>query len=168
MEEYIKKAIEGDKESFTYIFLYMQRRLYRIAYNRLRNEADALDAIQETILIVYNSMHKLDNIDSFESWIISILCNQCNKIYNKKNKVYFLDITEIEDREEIIEINIDENLNFHDLIKNLNTREKNVLTLYYQNHYTSKDISKALNIKDNTVKSIIKRAKAKLEKEIKE
>lgn len=167
MEEYIKKAIKGDKEAFTYIFLYMQNRLYRIAYNRLRNEADALDAIQETIIHTYKSLQKLEYIEYFESWVIKILCNECNKIYNK-NKVNFLDITNIQYKEEIIENDFEKNITFHDLIKNLNTKEKNVLILYYQNQYTSKEISKILNIKDNTVKSIIKRAKAKLKKEIKE
>lgn len=168
MEEYVKKAINGDKDAFTYIFLYMQNKLYRIAYSRLKNEADALDAIQETIIHTYNNLHQLENIEAFESWIITILCNECNKIFNQKNKIHFLDITEIEDNEVIIENNIDDSLIFHDLIKSLNVKEKNILTLYYQNNYTSEDISKSLNIKDNTVKSIIKRAKAKLEKFLKE
>lgn len=168
MEEYVRKAIAGDKDAFTYIFLSMQNKLYRIAYNILKNEADSLDAIQETIINTYNSLQKLEKIESFESWVISILRNECKKIYNQKNKVHFIDIAQIEERESLKDNDLDESLVFRDLIKNLNTKEKIIITLYYQNHYTSEDISKTLNIKDNTVKSIIKRAKAKLEKEMKE
>lgn len=166
MEKYILEAINGNKDAFALIFLSIQSKLYKIAFNRLKNEADALDAIQETIIIVYNNLKKLQNIDSFNNWVISILVNECNKIYNKKNKIKVSDISYEEDT--LTTENINENLFFEDLLNSLNEKEKIVIILYYKNDYSIRKISKTLNIKSNTVKSIIKRAKEKIKKNLKE
>ena len=64
--------------------------------------------------------------------------------------------------------NINENLFFEDLLNSLNEKEKIVIILYYKNDYSIRKISKTLNIKSNTVKSIIKRAKEKIKKNLKE
>ncbi len=64
--------------------------------------------------------------------------------------------------------NIDENISFQHIIKNLNKEEQLVLNLYYYCGYTTKEISKILKIKENTIKSKIHRAKMKLKSEYKE
>lgn len=168
MKQYVLKAINGDKDAFTLIFLKLQNRLYSIAFNRLKNEADALDAIQETIIATYNNLSNLEKIDSFESWAISILINECNKIHNKNNKMICSDIDEFENIEESNPQNINEDLFFEDLIKPLNEKEQIIMVLYYKNDYTIDRISTTLKIKVNTVKSIMKRAKSKIKKIIKE
>ena len=60
--------------------------------------------------------------------------------------------------------NNDEKLNFQDLIKHLNSEEQLILTLYYYSRYTTKEISRIIKIKENTVKSKISRAKEKIYK----
>lgn len=168
MKQDVLKAINGDKDAFTLIFLKLQNKLYSIAFNRLKNEADALDAIQETIISTYNNLSNLEKIDSFESWVISILINECNKIYNKNVKMICSDIEEFENIEEIHPQNINEDLFFGDLIKHLNEKEQMIMILYYKNDYSIEKISSILKIKINTVKSIMKRAKSKIKKYIKE
>ena len=144
----------------------MQNKLYKIAYNILKNEEDALDAIQETIVMVYNNMNKIEYIESFENWVITILYNECKKIYRKNKKTVFLDISKNNGIDDIDCGDLDSSLNFYELIKNLSIKEQNILILYYQNDCSIKDISKILNMKINTVKSIMKRAKEKIEKEL--
>ena len=167
MEETIRKAIEGDQNAFTLIFLQLQKKLYRIAYNRLKNEFDACDAIQETMIIVYNNLKNINKPESYESWITSILINECKKIYNKKNKVIALNLDDYNDV--LIHDNekSEDEIIFYDMLKGLTEKEQIILILYFQNNYTSKKISEILDIKDNTIKSIIKRAKSKLKKNFK-
>lgn len=165
MEEEIKKAINGDKTAFSTLFLSMENKLYRIAYSRLKSEPDSLDAIQNTIIIVLNNLYKLKNINSFNSWVIKILINECNKIYsnNKKNVTEdssILEFTPYEDNHN--------DLIFYELLNILKTEEKLVTILYYKNNYSVEEISKKTNIKANTVKSLLHRSRKKLKKILEE
>ena len=56
MEELLNKAILGDKNAFSLIFLQLQNDLYRIALSKTKNKEDALDAIQETMIITYKNL----------------------------------------------------------------------------------------------------------------
>lgn len=173
MEELINKALYGDKEAFSLIFLELQNDLYRIALSKTGNKEDSLDAIQETIIIVYKNMHQLKSKNSFKYWIIKILVNECYKIHNKKNNTNVIPMQDSMFEENIQTDNkqpiqeVESNLCFKELLDGLNEREKIILILYYQNQYTTKEISKMLSMKENTIKSIIKRAKNKIKANLK-
>lgn len=66
MEE-LKKTQNGDKDAFTLIILDMNDELYKIARNRLNNENDIFDAIQETMISSYKYIRKLENPMCFKS-----------------------------------------------------------------------------------------------------
>lgn len=173
MEELVNKALSGDKEAFSIIFLELQNDLYRIALSKTGNKEDALDAIQETIIIVYKNMYQLKSKESFKYWVIKILVNECYKIHNKKINTNVIPIQEarfdensqIDNKQCINEL--ESNLEFKELLTCLNEKEKIILILYYQNEYTTKEISKILDMKENTIKSIIKRSKAKIKNNLK-
>lgn len=165
IEKEIKKAINGDETAFALLFLSIQNKLYRIAFSRLKSEADSLDAIQNTLLIVYNNLHKLKDCSAFNSWIIKILINECNKIYYKNKKVQsdsdsVLDSISYEDTHE--------DLLFYELLKTLSTKEKLVTILYYKNNYTIELIASKTNLNRNTIKSLLHRSRKKLKKLLKE
>lgn len=165
IEKEIKKAIDGDETAFALLFLSIQNKLYRIAFSRLKSEADSLDAIQNTILIVYNNLHKLKDFSAFDSWIIKILINECNKIYSKNKKVQ-------SDSDSVLEFisyeDTHEDLLFYELLKTLSTKEKLVTILYYKNNYTIELISNKTNLNKNTIKSLLHRSRKKLKKILKE
>ena len=57
-----------------------------------------------------------------------------------------------------------DDVEFVDLIKRLSVNEQIVLYLYYKNDYTIQEISDKLEIKPNTIKSILRRSRKKLKK----
>ena len=173
MEELLNKAILGDKNAFSLIFLQLQNDLYRIALSKTKNKEDALDAIQETMIITYKNLNNLNSKSSLKGWIIKILINECYKIHNKKNKTKILSI---QDSNFYENINLDDtyylnyiesSIEFNELIECLNDKEKIIMILYYNNLYTTREISNILEIKENTVKSIVKRAKNKIKNNLK-
>lgn len=157
----LKRSIKGDDSAFALIFLDMQNKLYRIAYSRLKSESDTQDAIQNTIVNVYENLGNLKNFSSFEAWTTRILINECNKIYADKKKVF-------PSEDNILEFNSYEDdhndLVFDDLIKDLTTKEQLVLTLYYKNNFDINIISDQLDIPSNTIKSILHRSRNKIKK----
>lgn len=166
MEELVKKAKNNDEKAFDELILLIEKELYLIAKTKLKNDDDIADAIQETILKCFQNIHKLRDIKLFKTWTIKILINECNKIYRKKEK-YKISIEDNEIEKYIkLEEKYDENIEFNILIKNLETEEKLILTLYYCSGYTTKEISKILKRKENTIRSKMTRAKNKLKKQL--
>ena len=167
MEELVDKAILGDKNSFSLIFLQLQNDLYRIAFSKTRNKEDSLDAIQETMLITYQNLNNLKCKNSLKNWIIKVLIHECYKIHNKKNKINVISIQDSKFYEDIQAKDVESNLEFNELLKCLNDKERIIMILYYNNLYTTKEISDIIKIKENTIKSIIKRAKNKIKNNLK-
>ena len=89
MEEIIEKAKKGDNQAFTVLITNMQSELYKIAKLRLKSDDDINEAVQETIIKAYSSIKKLKNNQYFKTWIIKILINECNSIYQKNKKNQF-------------------------------------------------------------------------------
>ncbi len=169
MEELVLKAQHGDVQAFTDLILMLKHDLYKIAKMRLVSNDDIDDAIQETMIEAFNNIRKLKKIESFKPWIIKILINKCNRIYRKKKmkEVTFEDdINNYLDRE--CEHLSESDIDFYLLIKCLNYEERIIVTLYYLECYTSKEISQILNINENTVKTKLARAKIKIKNNYKE
>lgn len=147
--------------------------MYIIARSRLFIEEDVKDAIQETYLHVYKNLWQLRKIEKFNSWIISILINNCNKILRKKNNyVFSYEEVEFENfiNDQDVFIEVDSNIDLFKLLEYLDYDDRTLITMYYCNEFTSKEISEILHINDNTIRSRINRAKNiiknKLSKEV--
>lgn len=164
MNELIIKAMKGDKDSFVEAILIIEKDLYVISKTRLKNEDDICDAVQETILEAFSNINKLRDVNFFKTWIIKILINKCNYIY-RNNKKYNISFEENELENYVFKDDYDysnDNIDFLILINDLAYDEKLILTLYYYNEFTSREISKILKLKESTVRSKISRAKLKI------
>ena len=167
MEELIIKSKNGDNKAFMELILLVKADLYKITKSRLSNEEDIKDAIQEIIIVAFRNIKSIKDASKFKHWIIKILINNCNKIYKKKSSIY--ENISFEDEEykyPSLSINntdiVNDTINFYDMINFLDKDERTIIILYYNERYTTKEISKLLHMKENTVKSKILRAKQKI------
>lgn len=60
--------------------------LFRLAKGILENDADAEDAVSETIYKAFANLDKLRNFESFKPWIMKILVNEAYSIAKKKKE----------------------------------------------------------------------------------
>ena len=167
IEKLVNRAKNGEKEAFEELIKVYQDTLYIIAKSRLKEEGDVLDAVQETIISAYQSIDKLKKVSRFKSWLIKILINKCNYIYNSKKKET-ISIDSLNETKYLVEDKNLLNLEFADLLRELNCDEKTIIILYYDEKYKTKEIAKILEINESTVRSKLFRAKKKLEKNLKE
>lgn len=58
----IKRAKKGDKEALLQLVMNQKNDYYKLAYIYMKNEEDALDVIQDMIVILYENIHKLKKI----------------------------------------------------------------------------------------------------------
>ena len=126
---------------------------------RLYNEDDIYDAIQETGYKFYVNINKIRDTDKIKTWLIRVLINECNKIYRSKKKHMRLQEKIMQESLNDTDFNQETNLNFEMLINGLKKEDRIILTLYYGNNLTTKEISKILKKNENTIRTRIKRAK---------
>lgn len=167
MEELIKEAQNGDKNAFNKIFIAINDDLYKIAKSRISNEDDIADAVQESMIATFKNIKKLRDPSQFKKWVITILINKCNRIYRRK---YKKDVSYEEYNFESFSssCNLESNIEFYEMLKDLKYEEKIIIILYYLEQYTVKDIKKILKMNENTVTTHLYRARQKIKNKFEE
>ena len=167
MEELVRRLKNGEKEAFEDIVALLKHNLFIIAIATVKDEYIANEAIQETFIALYLNIKKIKNAEKIECWAASVLVNNCKRLIKKYNKniISFEDI-KIEttfSKNEYDKIN--DYLDFLKIIEFLNSEERTLMTMYYMDDYTTKDIAKILKMNENNVRSKIKRAREKIKLE---
>ena len=83
----VLSAMSGDKNAYGKLYEYYANDMYRFALGFCKNTYDAQDAVQETAVSVFKSMHSLKNPEKFKSYLFSSLSNTCKKILSKNNYI---------------------------------------------------------------------------------
>ena len=68
----VKKAMRGNPKAFGTLIQQELEYLYRMAFLYVRNEADALDVVQESILKAYKGLRSLREPEYFRTWLTKI------------------------------------------------------------------------------------------------
>lgn len=163
----IKESMKGNKESFGILIKNNKEYLYKMAFLYVKDEQDALEVIHETVYRAFLNIEKLKKAKFFSTWITRILINVSIDFLRKKGKNEILDeSTEI--IKEKCEISTEEKLDLYNAIDLLNDNYKTVIIMMYFNDMKIKDISKVMEIPENTVKTYLRRAKQALGEVLKE
>lgn len=89
--ELIKKAKGHDPDAFTTLMQSYMKDMYRTAVAIVMNDADAADAIGDTILACWEKLETLKNNAYFKTWMIRILINNCYDIRRQKERLTSMD-----------------------------------------------------------------------------
>ena len=168
MNKILKNIKIYDEDEFEKIVKKYESSLLLIAKSRLRDPSMAKDVVQETFISLYVNENKIKNYDKLKSWIV--LINNCNKIMRK----YYIKDMKYESLEKNINLcedNIElkkivDNMNFFNIIDFLDIDERTIITMYFMEEYTLKEISEILKINIGTIKSKISRIKDKIRKKL--
>lgn len=74
----VKKAKKGDKEALLQLIMAEKDAYYRLAYSYMKNEADAMDALEDMIVKLYEQIGQVKYlaqrvVDSF-AWLFFCAC----------------------------------------------------------------------------------------------
>lgn len=162
MDRLVKRAQRGDAEAFIQLMDKNRMSLERIAFGYLRSEADAADAIQDTILSAYEHMGDLKKAEYFRTWLTRILINQCNNRYRQNRRICALEeVPEMSD-----ESQGQSNIEFLEMLRSLPENSRMIFQLYYGEQFTTREIGEMLSMKESTVKSRLHRGKEQLRAEL--
>lgn len=128
--------------------------VYKVSFSYMKNKHDAEDVVQDTFVQLIRKNPQFENEKHERAWLIvtaSNLCKNSLKSWKRKNE-------DIEDYEsELIEENKrDDTLQ---IVLNLPEKYKAVIYLYYYEGYSCIEIAKAMDKKESTVRSLLKRGR---------
>lgn len=87
----VKQAQKGSKEALLTLIMAEKDRYYRLAYAYMDNPHDAMDALEEMIVKVYEQIGGLRKEEAFYSWSKTILVNSCKNMLKKRNKMVLVE-----------------------------------------------------------------------------
>ena len=82
----LQMAKAGDTECFERLIEGSRQRAYNIALRYLRDEQDAMDALQESLIKVYRNLDRFQENSRFDTWVYRIVINTCNDMIRKTNR----------------------------------------------------------------------------------
>src|SRR5215469_9268973 len=98
----VQQAMAGNSEAQARLFATHTPRLYRIAFNVLRNKEDAEDAVQDGWCRAYSKLHTFQGRSSVSTWLTRIVINSALMI-RRRNKHLEISLNHAdEDRRELI------------------------------------------------------------------
>ncbi len=80
----VQQAQQGDADAFRELVERHSARVFRISWRITGDEASAEDAVQETFLRVYRSLHRFDARSRFGTWLHRIAVNTAVEVMRKK------------------------------------------------------------------------------------
>ena len=128
--------------------------ILRLAYSYLHNMSDAEDILQDTLIKYMQSSPAFLTESHKKAWLLHVAAN--NKI------------RETDELEETLVAEEREDLSFvWEAVKALPEKYREVLHLYYQEGYPTKEISKILNRNESSIRSDLKRGREALKQVLK-
>lgn len=157
MERLVRKAQRGDKNAFMALIEQNQLALYRAAKAILHREEDVEDAVQEAICKAFYKLSDLRQPKYFKTWLTRILINCCYDLLRQQKGLVPLEILPEEGVSEERETSLD----VQQVLRDLGENDRLVLTLYYLNDISVKDIADMLAISEGAVKQRLSHGRKK-------
>lgn len=140
-----------DAETFTAEVVRYQTVWFRTARAILSNDQDAEDAVQEAICTAFASRGSLRDVTKFKSWMLRILTNQCYDLCRKRRPT--VELEEVADVLSAKDSDPTEKLTLWQAVLSLKQEQRAVITLFYYDGLSVREISQALHISESAVKT---------------
>jgi len=164
----VKKAKRGNKEALLQLIMDQRDDYYRLAYTYMGNQHDAMDAIEEMIVRLYENIHQLQKDTSFYSWSKTILVNSCRTLLRKRNKVVLMDeldhaLVKEQHNDGNPFLQREQQIDIYQILSTLNEQQAEAIKLKYLRDLDYQSIAEITNVSVGTVKSRIFQGMKKLQ-----
>lgn len=135
--------------------------VYRLAFLRTGNIADADDIMSNVFLRLIKNSHKIKSEEHLKAWLIRATINCSNTFFKAKRRINQVRITEVDAVYEM-----EENSVLPAVLK-LPAHQKTVIYMHYFEGYSVEEIARLCGTKPGTVKSRLSRGREALKNTLK-
>lgn len=158
-----KSAVSSSKERAGQIIDLYGDKILRLAYSYVHNMSDAEDILQDTLIQYIKAAPSFESSEHEKAWILRVAANI------SKNKIRYNNYRETDELMEELVAEDEEDLSFvWDAVKQLPEKYREVIHLFYEEGFSTGEISKILKRKESTVRSDLLRGREKLKSILKE
>jgi len=161
----ILKALNGDKEAFSYIFDKYHKKIYRFILFKVSNQETAEDLTSQVFLQVWEFIFNKNKVKELQAFIYQVARNKIVDFYRTKEKEELPLIYENQEINHSLKIDqnelLKENLDSETLKKIINQLKGNyreVIILRFVEDYSISEIAKILNKSKANVRVLLHRA----------
>ena len=155
--EIIQKAIKGNEEAFLQVLEEYEDVMYRTAFAYLKNEHDAIEAIQETTYRSFKKIQTLKEPQFVGTWLVRILINVCHDMHKRKSRIELRETFDSEGQ-----YYDSPKLEIVEAISQLPHEQQQLIYLKYFQDLKNVEIADVQKIPEGTVKSRLHSALRKL------
>jgi RNA polymerase sigma-70 factor, ECF subfamily len=167
----MSETFTNKEEFLEYIYEQYSDDIYRLNFTYVKNREIAEDLVQEVFIKCYRNFEQFNGGSSLKTWVFRIAINQCKDYLKSAYAKYILLSSKISELalgknkspEDII-FGTYGNTDLTEKIMKLPVKYREVLFLHYFHHLKIREMAELLRVKDNTVKSRMKKAKELLKK----
>lgn len=170
-EQLVKGCVEGKPSAQQYLFDKYSRKMMGVCLRYAEDNQEAEDVLQEGFIKVFSAISSFNGKGSLEGWIRKIMVNTALDSYRKNSATKYAQ--EISEMDHVLGTNdyILENMEVEGLLnilRKLPEGYRMIFNMYAMEGYTHKEIGERLGISINTSKSQYSRARAYIQKMLKE
>lgn len=167
---YIEKILSGDTSCYSYLIDKYNKRVFNFIFKIIHNREDAEEICQDVFIKAFRSLASFKMDSSFSTWVYRIAYNTTISATRKKKNEYFV-IDEkqlINVTEEDVALFSERNSNEEQLVcleaalLKLPPEERSLITLFYTNEKSIKDVALITDISIANVKTRLHRIRKKI------
>jgi RNA polymerase sigma-70 factor (ECF subfamily) len=161
MDRYlVEQAQRGDREAFTTLAFELSDRLFAVAHRILRDFDAAGDALQVTLLRIWQDLPGLRDADLIEGWAYRILVRACHdQLRRQRRRAPILDVLPPPTAEPGPDDAVADRDQLDRAFQRLTAEQRAAIVLQYYRGFTLQEIADTLGVPIGTVRSRIHYAK---------
>ncbi len=161
----VLRSQEGDGAAFADLVLQWQERLWCHAYRLTADRDAAADIVQESWLAVVKGLRGLQDVDLFPAWVFRIVTNKSRDWIRRqrfRRRVHEWFARDTARREQSSPARDQRVESLRAAMEHLSVDDRALITLYYQEGFSTQEIAGILGISSGTVKSRLYHARNKI------
>lgn len=168
-EELVRAIQSGDIFAFEQLVVRYQRKLQSFVFRMLGDDQSAADVAQESFINLYKTIDRVDSTKKFSSYVFSIARNTALSHIRKTKKEISIEDLEIAIEDESLYQQIvqkEDAMYVRRAVQRLDFKYRRVIQLYYFDDLSYEEISTAMHLPINTIRTHVRRAKDMLRKQL--
>lgn len=163
-ENLMKNICNNDPEAFKALLIRYDKLLYSIAYDVLKDEMHAQDAVMETFEQLIRKCKTIRKEETLKSWLCATVYRKALNILQKNKRLIYMDTYELEyiiEKQNTDNNDTNDKIHIHDCLSQLPDEQIEAILLEYEG-FKLREISEIMDVSIEKVRGLLKRAKNNL------
>ena len=179
-QELINRAAQGETQAETELYNATYNTVYALVKSMVKDEDTVLDILQDSYVKAFRNLNQLQEANKFRPWLKTIARNRTMDHFRERKTVLFSEMAPLDDENADVEIEdtnpealpevvIDRQETsrlISEILDALPEDQRGVISMFYYEQMSVKEIAEQLGVSDNTVKSRLNYGRKKVEEKV--